>query len=187
MWPFRKKAEQRQSGGDFSDSVIRLIESQAAGSVVDTSSTAAVEAASGALSRAFASAEVKGAPWVKNAVTPSFLSQVGRDLIRSGDSLHIVRVSEMGQVILIPCSSWHFEGGDDPATWRVRTTSYGPSRAARPRTFHLPVSFLRSGVQHQGKAISGSGQHVGRILPQGFNQKLSGVLQTNQAGLSHNY
>ena len=146
MWPFRKKAEQRQSGGDFSDSVIRLIESQAAGSVVDTSSTAAVEAASGALSRAFASAEVKGAPWVKNAVTPSFLSQVGRDLIRSGDSLHIVRVSEMGQVILIPCSSWHFEGGDDPATWRVRTTSYGPSSSTTENLPFASVIFAKWGA-----------------------------------------
>ena len=43
----------------------------------------------------------------------------------------------MGQAILIPCSSWHFEGGDDPATWRVRTTSYGPSSST---TENLPFS-----------------------------------------------
>ena len=62
-WPWQRR-ERRDSGGDFSDAVVRLIEAQAAGSVADASSTAAVEAAAGALSRAFASAEVVGAPWV---------------------------------------------------------------------------------------------------------------------------
>ena len=59
-WPWQKR-EKRESGGDFSDAVVRLIEAQAAGTAADaSSSTAAVEAASGALSRAFASAEVVG-------------------------------------------------------------------------------------------------------------------------------
>ena len=53
-WPWQRR-ERRASGGDFSDAVIRLIEAQAAGAVADASSTVAVEAASGALSRAFAS------------------------------------------------------------------------------------------------------------------------------------
>ena len=56
-WPWQNR-EKRESGGDFSDAVVRLIEAQAAGPAADASSTAAVEAASGALSRAFASAEV---------------------------------------------------------------------------------------------------------------------------------
>ncbi len=59
-WPWRAR-ETRDSGGDFTDAVVRLIEAQAAGSAADASSTAAVEAAAGALSRAFASAEVSGA------------------------------------------------------------------------------------------------------------------------------
>ena len=60
-WPWQKQErERRDSGGDFSDAVVRLIEAQAAGTAADVSSTAAVEAASGALSRAFAAAEVVG-------------------------------------------------------------------------------------------------------------------------------
>ena len=58
-WPWSKR-ERRDSGGDFSDAVVRLIEAQAAGTAADASSTAAVEAAAGALSRAFASAGVDG-------------------------------------------------------------------------------------------------------------------------------
>ena len=134
-WPWSKR-EKRDSGGDFSDAVIRLIEAQAAGKAADASSTAAVEAASGALSRAFASARVEGAPHVQQAVTGRFLAQVGRDLIRSGDSMHVIRVS-MGGVKLIPCSSWHWEGSHDPDSWTVRATAYGPSTST---TWNLPAA-----------------------------------------------
>ena len=127
------KRERRDSGGDFSDAVVRLIEAQAA----DASSTAAVEAASGALSRAFASAEVVGEPWVAEAVSPGVLAQIGRDLVRSGDSMHVIRMGRDGMVTLIPASSWHWEGTHDPSTWTVRATCYGPSTST---TWNLPAS-----------------------------------------------
>ena len=144
MWPFRRR-EKRQSGGEFSDAVTRLIEERAAGTVADTSSTAAVEAASGSLSRALASAEVVGPAWVQQAVSPGVLGQVGRDLVRAGQSMHVVRMDGMGRVQLIPASSWHWEGSHDPATWTVRVTAYGPSTST---TWHLPgsgVVFVRWG------------------------------------------
>ena len=144
-WPPWGKRESRDSGGDFSDAVIRLIEAQASGSAADASSTAAVEAASGALSRAFAGATVEGPPHVLDAVSPVFLSQVGRDLIRSGDSLHVIDVDRDGGVTLLPCSSWHFEGDAHPRTWTVRATFYGPSTST---TRNLPfegVVFVRWG------------------------------------------
>ena len=144
MWPFRRR-EKRDSGGDFSDAVVRLIEAQATGTAADASSTAAVEAASGALSRAFASARVEGPPHVMEAVTPVFLAQAGRDLVRSGDSMHVIDVDRAGRVSLLPCSSWHFEGDAHPRTWTVRATYYGPSTST---TRHLPfagVVFVRWG------------------------------------------
>ena len=135
-WPWRKR-ETRDSGGDFTDTVVRLIEAQAAGKAADASSTAAVEAASGALSRAFAAARVEGPPHVLQAVTPAVLAQVGRDLVRSGDSMHVIDVDHSGRVTLLPCSSWHFEGHAHPRTWTVRATYYGPSTST---TRHLPFS-----------------------------------------------
>ncbi len=135
-WPWSKR-EKRESGGDFSDAVVRLIESQAAGTAADAGSTAALEAASGALSRAFASARVEGPPHVVEAVTPRFMAQAGRDLIRSGDSMHVIRVNRAGRVSLLPCSSWHFEGDAHPDTWTVRATVYGPSTST---TRHLPFA-----------------------------------------------
>ena len=143
-WPWQRR-ERRDSGGDFSDAVVRRIEAQAAGTAADASSTAAVEAASGALSRAFASAEVVAAPWVQEAVTPGVLAQVGRDLIRSGDSMHDVRVDPMGAVKLIPASSWHWEGNHDPASWTVRVTAYGPSTSTTWNLSAAGVVFVRWG------------------------------------------
>ena len=143
-WPWPKR-ERRDSGGDFSDAVVRLIEAQASGTAADASSTAAVEAASGALSRAFASAEVVGEPWVQECVSPGVLAQVGRDLIRSGDSMHVIRMGPDGMVHLIPASSWHWEGNHDPDSWTVRATCYGPSTST---TWNLPASgvvFVRWG------------------------------------------
>ena len=143
-WPWQKR-ERRDSGGDYGDAVVRLLEAQAAGSAADASSTAAVEAASGALSRAFAAARVEGPPHVLEAVTPGFLAQAGRDLIRSGDSMHVIDVDRMGRVTLLPCSSWHFEGDAHPRTWTVRATCYGPSTST---TRNLPfegVVFVRWG------------------------------------------
>ena len=66
-----------------------------------------------------------------------FLAQVGRDLVRSGDSMHVIRVSEMGKAVLLPCSSWHFEGEVDPDTWMVRATVFGPSSS---QTWLLPYA-----------------------------------------------
>lgn len=128
--------EVRQSGGDFSDAVVRLIEAQAAGQAADASTTAAVEAAAGLLSRAFMGAEVDAPAWVQDVVSPSVLGQIGRDLVRRGDSLHVIRTARGGMPILIPCSSWHWEGSHDPATWMVRATAYGPSTST---TWRLPA------------------------------------------------
>ncbi len=122
---------------------MRLIESQAAGTAADASSTAAVEAVAGALSRAFAAARVEGPAWAQDAITPLYLAQVGRDLIRNGDSLHVIRVRD--RVQLIPASSWHWEGNHDPDSWTVRATCYGPSTST---TWNLPgssVVFVRWG------------------------------------------
>ena len=137
MWPFGGRPERRESGGDFSDAVVRLLEAQAAGTAADASSTAAVEAAAGALSRAFADATVEAEPWAQAAVTPSVLAQIGRDLVRKGDSMHVILVDPFAGVQLVPASSWHWEGSHDPRSWTVRATAYGPSTST---TWNLPAA-----------------------------------------------
>ena len=143
-WLWQRREETRQSDGAYADAVLRAIEAEAAGAAADNAATGAVEAAAGALSRAFASAEVEGPAWAAEAVTGDFLALAGRDLIRRGESLHAIRMSD-GMVKLIPCASWHWEGGHDPASWMVRATAYGPSSST---TWKLPASsvvFVRWG------------------------------------------
>ena len=112
----------------------------------DASSTVAVEAASGALSRAFASPGVVRAAWVQECLSPAVLAQMGSDLIRSGDSMYVMRRGADGMVRLIPASSQHFEGSHDPATWTVRVTAYGPSTST---TWNLSASVVRRRILTQ--------------------------------------
>ena len=140
-WPWQKRddppGERRDSGGAFADAVVRMIEAQAAGSAADASSTAAVEAVSGALSRALAGATVEGPEWAAETVNASVRAQIGRDLVRKGQSLHVIRLDRAGRVRLVPAASWHWEGSHDPADWTVRATAYGPSTST---TWHLPAA-----------------------------------------------
>lgn len=146
FWPFKRRSERRQGGGDFTDRVVRAAEAQAAAAVADAGSTAAVEAASGLLSRSLAAAKVEGPDWAREAVTAAFLAQAGRDLIRRGASLHVIRV-EGGMAALWPVSSWHWQGRTpDPKLWTVRATAFGPSGSMTWDTMpQAGVVFLRWG------------------------------------------
>ena len=73
------------------------------------------------------------------------LAQAGRDLIRSGDSMHVIDVDHMGRVTLLPCSSWHFEGDAHPRTWTVRATFYGPSTSTTRHLASAGVVFVKWG------------------------------------------
>ena len=134
-WPWQKP-ERREAIGGYTDIIGRLIEAQASGATANASATAAVEAASGSLSRAFASAEVDGPDWAKEAVTGRVLAQIGRDLIRVGESLHVIRYMA-GRLVLIPCSTWYFEGDADASTRVCTATAYGPSGSS---TWRVPWS-----------------------------------------------
>ena len=133
-WPWTR-TERRDAASDYTTLVSRLIAAQADGQTVHATATGAVEAAAGALSRAFAGAAVEGPAWAVEAVTGRFLAQCGRDLIRAGESLHAVRMDGMGRVQLIPCSTWYFEGDANPAGWTCTATAYGPSGST---TWRLP-------------------------------------------------
>ena len=130
-WPWEK----REAVGGYTTIISRLIEAQAAGTTQQASATAAVEAAAGTLSRAFMAATVEGPADVVEAVSPRTLGQIGRDLIRVGESLHIVRYMG-GRLRLIPCSTWYWQGDADPSTWLATCTAYGPSGSS---TWRVPM------------------------------------------------
>ena len=142
-WPWQKP-ERREAIGGYTDIIGRLIEAQASGATANASATAAVEAASGALSRALTAAQVDGPEWVSEAVTPRVLGQIGRDLIRVGESLHVIRYMS-GRLRLIPASTWYWEGDADPATWLCTATAYGPSGSSTWRVPQESVIFASWG------------------------------------------
>ena len=142
-WPWQQP-ERREAIGGYTDIIGRLIEAQASGATANASATAAVEAASGALSRALTVAQVDGPDWVSEAVTPRVLGQIGRDLIRVGESLHVIRYMS-GRVRLIPASTWYWEGDADPASWLCTATAYGPSGSSTWRVPQESVIFMSWG------------------------------------------
>ena len=126
-WLWQK--EKRQSGGGYTDAVVSAIEAQASAKIADTSATAAIEAVAGTLSRAFMSAQIEGPSWVQETITPVWLGQVGRSLIREGASLSVITMNATG-VELIPAAFWNFDNvqaGESEASWMARVTTYGPS------------------------------------------------------------
>ena len=118
---FNRKPEKREAS--FTDSVAAALFAQAAGSAVgDPSGIGALESAAGLYARCFASADISSP-----AVGPSVASMIARDLIRRGESLHLIEV-RAGVVELVPVGSWDIAGiSPSPSTWVYRCDTYGPS------------------------------------------------------------
>ena len=60
------------------------------------------------------------------ALTPSVLEMIGRELIRVGEAVFLIEVSD-GRLMLQPSKTWDLEGGPDPASWTYAITLAGPS------------------------------------------------------------
>ena len=147
FWQKPEPVEVRQSGAGFQDAVVRAIELAATTGVADASSSAALEAASGSMSRAFMSARVEGPEWARRAINPRVLALIGRDLVRRGQSMHEIMVNPMGDVKLLPVANWHFTGwSSDPDSWIVRSTTYGPSNSLTSLLPYAGVVFVQWGT-----------------------------------------
>ena len=108
--------------------LVAAVEDQAAGlAVLRPLVLGAVESCAGAYSRAFASAEVGGQASVSGAVTPAVLSSIARQMIRRGESVHLIDVDGGGRLRLLEVGTWSIEGGPDPEGWRYQVTTSGPS------------------------------------------------------------
>ena len=123
MWPWRR-TEQRETGGGYEASLLAAFEASAAGPAT-AGATAAIESAAGLVARCLASGTVTGAP--AGAVTPAVLAQIGRSLIRSGESVWSINVDPAGAVRLAVAGHHDVYGGADPNDWTYRVSEYGPS------------------------------------------------------------
>ena len=123
LWPFGERLEQRAS---YSDAVIAALVSRNDGATLALpSATAALEAAAGTVSRAFAASEVAGPEFITRALTPPVLGLIGRELIRVGEVVFLIDTT--AGLKLLPAQSWDITGDPDPASWTYRLDLAGPS------------------------------------------------------------
>ena len=128
-WPWQSNMEYR-ADSSYTDALIAAITANAKGQTTAfPTAVGALEAASGLVSRAFATAMVEStATPVLRALTPSCLALIGRALIRRGEIVFYID-SSMGRIDLLPCQSHDVDGGPNPATWTYRCTIGGPDMA----------------------------------------------------------
>ena len=124
MWPFGKRAETRDSS--YTDALVSLLVSRATGDSAQISATWAAEISATLYSRSFAAATITPKNAVTAAITPSVMGQIGRDLVRRGESLHLIDM-DSGRVELRPAGSWDVRGSSREADWTYRIDLHGPS------------------------------------------------------------
>ena len=126
-FPWQSSGMEHRVDSSYTDALIAAITANAKGQqTAFPTAVGALEAASGLVSRAFATAMVEStATPVLRALTPSCLALIGRALIRRGEIVFYIDTSR-GQVDLLPCQSHDVDGGPNPATWTYRCTIGGP-------------------------------------------------------------
>ena len=170
-WPWGK-AENRASGG-YGDRLVDALLSQATGQAADSGGLAALEISAGLWSRGFAVADVAPDSTAARAITPEVLASVGRELVRRGESLHLIALDGSGRISLHPVGSWEVRGGPDPASWFYLVSTTSPSGALVRRV--VPAS----GVVHCRYATSPRApwRGIGPLEYAGATAELAGNLE----------
>ena len=137
LWPWGR-TEKRESS--YTDLLIAAAVNRAGGTTgAAVGATSALQAAAGMVSRAFAAATVQGPANLAAGVTPFVLSQIGRALMRRGESCHVIDVDPDGAVRLQSVSHWDVQGDVDEDSWVYRCNLPGPSVT---RTRQVPAAGL---------------------------------------------
>ena len=88
--------------GDYTDQALSAMYNAVTGAVV-VGGIAAIEAVAGRVASMLSVARIEGGPRARQALTPTVLSMIGRNLIEAGESLHLVKVRYAdGTVYLCP-------------------------------------------------------------------------------------
>lgn len=128
-WPWGKTKGIERRDVAYGDELVNYLLSQASGSTVirDATETAALEAASGAYSRAFAGSTVSPADNLRTMpVTPAMLAMTAREMIRHGEVVFVIEAGPMG-LRLSPCASFDVDGDYGEASWIYRCHMAAPS------------------------------------------------------------
>ena len=177
-----------ETRSSWTDAVVSALTLAAAGRAIKTAAgSGALEAAAGCYAAAMTGARVSGPANIAGAITPALLGLIGRDLIRRGESVHVLEVAG-GALRILPAGSWDVRGGPHESTWFYRCDVFGPSGnetrflpaasvlhfryafdPVRPYQGMGPLQFatvageLIGGVE--GSLASESGGPVGHVMP----------------------
>ena len=128
---------QPETRSSYTSAALGYFYGEAMGRTGRAAATGALQTASGILSRAFAAAQPSGD---LGLLTPHVLSAIGFDLIRHGESVHLLEVTESGPALLRAgrTDGAAVQGGADPRNWIYTLTLPGPGEtrtvtAPRPR------------------------------------------------------
>ena len=120
-WPWQARTESRAS---FTDALVDAFLTGAADEKSRTAlATAALEACAALYAGALARARLEPAI---PAIGPDVLALIGRDLIRRGESLHLIEL-EGGALQCRAVGTWDVRGMPSPSTWRYRVDLFGPT------------------------------------------------------------
>ena len=108
----------------YTDQIITAAESAASIGTVRSSSLSVLESCAGLIARSLAAAYVRPGT---GAVSPALLHQVGADLVRRGEAVHVLDITDRGTVRWLPAADWDVTGGPDPESWVYRVRLAGPS------------------------------------------------------------
>ena len=128
-FPWRLERRDGTGSSSYTDAVIAAALANSTGEQVTATAaaTAALEAASGTVGRAFAAATVTGSGPAIERLTPACMAMIGRALIRRGEFVAWLDVVD-GAVLYAPAQDHDVKGRHDPAEWRYQVTMAGPSR-----------------------------------------------------------
>ena len=117
----------REVRESYSDRIVNeIVDRSYSRSKTSKYAIAALEAASGLVGRAFASADIEATDLIRSALSPSLLQLIGRQLIRRGEFLGLIQVKDSG-VLILPCETSSITGGVDPRSWMYNLTVAAPS------------------------------------------------------------
>ena len=127
----------------YSSIIIQSLEAATATKITNAAHTAAIEAVGGLLARSLSSARVEAPPWLKRALTPAWMGEVGRELIRCGEHLSMIRIGIDGVVHLEPSHTWNWRGGPHEENWRCLATYTGPNITETREVERGGVAFIQ--------------------------------------------
>ena len=128
-WTHKEPATENYQDTSYTDALVTALIRQARGRTAGVSlisETGALESAAGLVGRAFMACEVQGPDVYTRALTPQVMEMVGRGLIRRGDAVFYLDMSD--GLTLLPAQTHNVEGGALPSTWTYDITLSGPSQ-----------------------------------------------------------